>query len=128
MKHAIAVLTLALTLIALTGCPALGVPDPTLPDSNTLIVHNNSGKPIFFLSAVRVPDECSMQKPDGVNLIPADLEDGKMFSVKNLSDGRYYCYAGNQKRNDGSVVYPIEGYVTLIGGTSVDWYVTAPTS
>lgn len=118
-------IAVALTLIALTGCPALGVPDPT-STTNTLVVHNNSGRTVFFLSAVRVADECSTQEPDGVNLLPADLEDGGIYRITDLADGRYFCRAENRVNSNGTVIYPIEGYVTLVGATTVDWYVTEP--
>lgn len=102
----------------LTGCPELGLGTRL----NTLVIHNQDSeyKLIDFISVVRVPDECSRDEPEGINLLPEPIVYGETFQIKNLEDGRYYCFAENR-----SSLYNSEsGYVTLSGGTQTDWYVT----
>lgn len=116
MKKIVLVLA-ALSTLVLSGCPKWG----TTPgnEMNTLVVHNQDDfgpDDIVFLSIVLVPDECSNDKPLGINLLPEPIPHGGTFTFKNLADGRYYCKA----QSDDSAE---TGYVTLAGGTVTDWYV-----
>lgn len=134
MKKMVAVLVLAVAMVALAGCPSLGIPNPT---GNTLVVHNNAketetlrGYEVYQLSVVRVPDECSDSKPTGINQLSEVIPMGRNFSLSGLDDGRYWCWAkynyeyfneyfGQEWREDNSTV---TGYVTLSGGNVVDWF------
>ena len=114
MRKEILLIVVVMVLVGLSGCPLLGIGGDT---GNKLVVHNQRDIAIPFLSAVRVSDECSLQKPNGVNLLPEPIEPGKSFTINNLPDGRYYC---EQPDSDGDSGV----YVTLGGGKATDWYVT----
>ncbi len=118
MKKLAVVAVLIAVASVVTGCPTLGIPNP---NGNTLVVHNQMGRTAIMLSVVRVPDECSTQKPSGINLLPAPLENAKSFTVKDLPDGKYYCglvwYLDGNLWDGAS-----EGYATLVNGRTVDWY------
>ena len=115
MKHAIAIAVTIFAMTALTGCPGMN----PLDKSNTIVLHNDY-ETLLAVSVVRVPDECSTQKPEGINLLPEPLEVGDTFKVDGLDDGRYYCRASRE--SDFGLART--GYVTLSGGKMVDWYVT----
>lgn len=143
MKKMVAVLVLAVAMVALAGCPSLGIPNPT---GNTLVVHNNKKETethrnyeISQLTVVRVPDECSDSKPTGINQLPEDITVGKKFSLLGLDDGRYWCRAEYRWESyykpsamaDPNYGKPLDwypqfavksGYVTLSGGNVVDWF------
>lgn len=115
MKKVIMVFAV-LSPLVLSGCPEWGV-DPIGNDTNTLVVHNQdyNQKDINFVSVVLVPDECSNDKPGGINLLPEPIPYGGTFKIENLADGRYYCIA---RGGDSE-----SGYVTLAGGIVTNWYV-----
>lgn len=104
-----------LSSLSLSGCPGLGIGTGT--EKNTLVIHNHDydQNSIESISVVRVPDECSDDKPVGVNLLPAPLVFNGTFNVEDLENGRYYCVAEGQNTEFG--------YVTLSGGTVTEWYV-----
>ncbi len=118
MKKVILVLAV-LSPLVLSGCPEWGV-NPIGNDMNTLVVHNQDDddqEDIGFVSVVLVPDECSNDKPQGINLLPEPIPYGGTYAIKNLADGRYYCKA------EAVTVWTEVGYVTLAGGTVTNWYV-----
>jgi hypothetical protein len=106
MKKMLVFVIAFLALTSLPGCPILVT-------GNQLVVHNQKDYDLQFLSVIRVPDECSTQKPTGINLLAETIKPGESFTVKELPDGRYFCTTtgGHQ------------GYVDLAGGVSADWYV-----
>jgi len=109
MKKVLLFVISVMAIASLSGCPVLGI-------GNKLVVHNNwTNWDLTFLSVVRVPDECSSQKPVGINLLPEPVKPGESFTVEDLSDGRYYCSRTSTGSNGG--------YVDLAGGVSVDWYI-----
>ncbi len=121
-------MVMAAATLTLSGCPALGIGgNPTL---GKIVVHNNyAGEhnvSIIELSAVRVPDECSNQTPEGVNLLPEPIVVGDSYTVKDLPEGRYYCRASGMydcdDPYDGRCGYSDSGYVTVAAGGTVDWY------
>ena len=113
---------LAAATVGLAGCPALGIGgNSTL---GKIVVHNDGSaqynERITSLSAVHVPDECSDQKPKGVNLIPEPILIGQSFTIADLPEGRYYCKADVYYTGGD---YTTTGYVTVAAGGTVDWYV-----
>lgn len=122
-KGILAAAVLGIALLLSSGCPELGIENP-IAEGNTLVVHNllssytdNDGvvheRDISFLSIILVPDECSDDRPRGINLLPSAIPQEGTFVVDGLADGRYWC----QTEEDRS------GYVTLSGGNTTDWYV-----
>ena len=106
-------MVLAAATVALSGCPALGIGGEK---TNEVIVHNQMGYDVFILNVVQVGDECSNDKPEGLNLLPQPLAREDSYTVENLPDGRYYCKVSTRGYSAA------EGYVTLFGGMSVDWF------
>lgn len=135
MKKVALVLCVVSMCVGLAGCPLLGI-----GSGNKLVVHNNAVETatsknyeVYELTVVRVSDECSDDKPTGINQISERIKMGDSLPLKGLDDGKYWCeakywhkaygvqYAGSPERwysSDGSKM----GYVTLSGGGSVDWY------
>lgn len=119
MKHLIACVAL---LCLLTGCPQI-----ELATGNTLVVNNQDymAGMLFRLSVVRVPDECSSDMPVGVNLLSEPVPANGIFKLSNLPDGRYFCQALLWSEDCYGEGYE-EGYVTLAGGTTINWYISYP--
>lgn len=114
MVLSVVCMMLAAATVALSGCPALGIgKEPTL---GKIVVHNQAEADISFLSLVLVPDECSNQHPDGVNLLPEPIAVGGSFAVDDLAPGRYYGHVtGRGELED-------VGYISVAAGATVDWY------
>lgn len=128
MKNVILALVLGTTLVLASGCPELGIENP-VDEGNALVVHNQYDwvddqgvvheVECNFLSVVMVSDECSEDRPCGINLLPSPMEFGDSFEVTGLGDGKYYCQIGSGCASSAAKT----GYVTLSGGNTTDWYV-----
>ena len=86
-------LAVCLVSLVLTGCPELGIPNPTASNSITIVNNYDASLDcegpgtIDFFGVSRVI--CGESSPDPVNLLPAPIELGSEFTVENLPDGEY---------------------------------------
>lgn len=121
-------MVMAVAAFALSGCPALGI--GRYSNLGKIVVHNDGtgehNERITRLSAVRVADECSDQKPEGVNLLPEPILIRQSFTIEDLPEGRHFCetvvrYFNTREQIESD--YTSRGFVTVAAGGTANWYV-----